>query len=67
MMNARERRDMEELRAYYQKVQDAIQQMQDSMNKIDMDECRKNGETALMVSATAKGIYMSCIKMLCGE
>ena len=43
MMNARERRDLEELRAYYFKVQKAIEEIQRKKNKIDIAECAKIG------------------------
>jgi hypothetical protein len=67
MMNARERRDLEELRAYYSKVQNAIEQMQNEMNRINLDECAKLGTSALTTGAAVKATYMVCIKKLCGE
>ena len=64
MMNQRERRDMEEYRAYYEKVQRAIETMQQEMNKIDLHECAKCSDAALVGGVTARTIYMQCIKLL---
>ena len=55
MMNARERRDLEELRAYYFKVQEAIKEIQQKMNKIDLAACAEISETSLAAGAAASG------------
>lgn len=67
MMNARERRDMEELRAYYNKVQKAIEEIQQKMNKIDLDKCAKMGATQLAVGAAVFGAYKDCLNTLFGK
>lgn len=64
MMNARERRDMEELRAYYNKVQEAIIQIQQKKNKIDLAACAEISETALAAGAAAFAAYKDCLDLL---
>ena len=64
MMNERERQDLEELRAYYNKIQEAIKEIQQKMNKIDLDRCAKWGTTQLTVGAAAFGAYKDCLKTL---
>lgn len=67
MMNARERRDMEELRAYYFKVQEAIKQIQQAKNKIDLAACDEISETSLAAGAAAFAAYTDCLKKLFAE
>ena len=64
MMNARERRDLEELRAYYFKVQKAIEEIQRKKNKIDLAECAKIGEESLIAGAAAFVAYKDCLDTL---
>jgi hypothetical protein len=64
MMNSRERRDMEELRDYYNKIQKAIEQIQQKMNNIDLAEARKKGNETLIASAAAFAAYKDCLNIL---
>jgi hypothetical protein len=64
MMNARERRDMEELRAYYNKVQEAINQIQERKNKINLAACAEVSETSLAAGAAAFAAYKDCLDLL---
>lgn len=67
MMNARERRDMEELRAYYNKVQKVIEQIQQKKNNIDLPACAKISETSLAAGAAAIAAYKDCLDLLFAE
>lgn len=65
MMNAQERRDLEELRAYYNRIQKVIEKIQEKNNKIDLSEhTQKGSESALMVACAAKAIYQDVLKMI---
>lgn len=64
MMNERERRDLEELRAYYHNVQKAIEEIQASMNKIDLTACTNKGEIALAAGAAAFAAYKDSLNKL---
>jgi len=67
MMNSRERRDMEELRAYYNKVQEAIKQIQQRKNRIDLSACAEISETSLAAGAAAFAAYKDCLDILFAE
>ena len=67
MMNARERRDLEELRAYYFKVQEAIKEIQQKMNKIDLSACAEISETSLAAGAAAFAAYKDSLNILFGK
>lgn len=67
MMNSRERRDMEELRDYYNKVQKAIEEIQQKMNKIDLAACAKISETSLAAGAAAFAAYKDSLNTLFGK
>lgn len=67
MMNARERRDLEELRAYYFKVQEAIKEIQQKMNKIDLAACAEISETSLAAGAAAFAAYKDSLNILFGK
>lgn len=64
MMNAREKRDMEELREYYNKVQKAIVQMQRKLNAINLTKCAEMGEAQLAAGAAAFAAYKDCLNLL---
>ena len=64
MMNARERRDLEELRDYYSKIQKAIIEIQQKMNKIDLAACAEISETSLAAGAAAWAAYKECLDIL---
>lgn len=64
MMNARERRDLEELRDYYNKIQKAIIEIQQKMNKIDLAACAEISETSLAAGAAAWAAYKECLDIL---
>ena len=64
MMNARECRDLEELRDYYNKTQRAIEEIQQKMNKIDFAEAIKKGNETLIASAAAFAAYKDCLNAL---
>ena len=67
MMNARERRDLEELRAYYFKIQEAIKEIQQKMNKIDLAACAEISETSLAAAAGAFAAYKDSLNTLFGK
>ncbi len=67
MMNARERRDLEELRAYYFKVQEAIKEIQQKMNRIDLAACAEISETSLAAGAAAFAAYKDSLNILFGK
>lgn len=67
MMNERERLDLEELRAYYFKVQEAIKEIQQKMNKIDLAACAKISETSLAAGAAAFAAYKDSLNILFGK
>lgn len=64
MMNTRERRDLEELRDYYNKIQKAIIEIQQKMNKIDLSACAEISETSLAAGAAAFAAYKDCLNTL---
>lgn len=67
MMNARERRDLEELRNYYNKIQKAIIEIQQKMNKIDLPACAEISETSLAAGAAAFAAYKDSLNILFGK
>lgn len=64
MMNARERRDLEELRAYYFKVQKAIKEIQKKKNMIDLAACAEISDTCLAAGGAAFAAYKDCLDIL---
>jgi len=64
MMNEREHRDLEELRAYYFKVQKAIEEIQRKKNKIDLAACAEISDTCLAAGAAAFAAYKDCLDTL---
>jgi len=64
MMNERERRDLEELRDYYNKIQKAIEEIQKRKNMVDLNACANISETCLAAGAAAFAAYKECLDIL---